>query len=126
MICGDLPGGMDKLEDVRCVMDKKGFVIGIMVVMLLYSASAVASTGAPSAYNGADALQTVENIIYGPWGMLIGIVLFIAAIFSWLKFGAGTGVVVALFAVVIFLVPAIISGAQQFGATHAGYSQQTG
>ena len=107
-------------------MNKKVFAIFTMMATLFYSLGAVAATTTPTGYTGADALQTVENIIYGPWGLLIGIVLFIAAIMAWLKFGAGTGVVVAAFAVLIFVVPAIISQAQQWGASHAGYTQSNG
>jgi hypothetical protein len=107
-------------------MNKKFFAALAVFTMLFYSVGAMAATTTPTGYTGSDALQTVENIIYGPWGLLIGIVLFFAAIMAWLKFGAGTGVVVAAFAVLIFVVPALISQAQQWGASHAGYTQNNG
>lgn len=106
---------------------KLNSIVTAFMIMMLYSASALAATtNTVSPYSGADALRTLENIIYGPWGVLIGIVLFIAAILSWLKFGAGTGIVVMFFAVLIFVVPALIEGAQQWGASHAGYTQSSG
>jgi len=106
-------------------MKVKSLLYAICTFLLFFSATAVASTASVTGYSGSDALQTVMGIIYGPWGLLIGLVLFVAAIFAWLRLGAGAGITVAVFSIIIFIAPAVIAKAQQWGASHAGYTQNT-
>ena len=105
-------------------------LIVIMIMgMMAISAPAFAGTSTTTvvgSYSGQNAISTMEGILYGGWGLVIGIVMFFIAIGMFLKFGLGAAITTAIIGVVIFVVPALVHDAQQYGASKSGYTQTTG
>ncbi|WP_081577098.1 hypothetical protein [Acidithiobacillus thiooxidans] len=100
-----------------------------LIASIIFCSPALASTttaNTVTGYSGNDAVSTIEGILYGGWGLLIGIVIFAVAIGMFLKLGLGAALVTMVLGVIIFLIPPIIQHAQEWGASKAGYTQTTG
>lgn len=102
-----------------------------LITMLAMSSPAMATTTTTAAntvtgFSGNNAVSMIEGILYGGWGLVIGIVIFLVAIAMFLKLGLGAALVTMALGVLIFLVPALIEHAQTYGASKSGYTQTTG
>lgn len=110
-------------------MNRAVLIVIMIMGMMAISTPAFAGTSTTTIvgnYSGQNAISTAEGILYGGWGLVIGIVMFFVAIGMFLKFGLGAAITTAIIGVVIFVVPAIVHDAQQYGATKSGYTQTTG
>lgn len=112
-------------------MNRAALIVILIMGMMVLSSPAFAGTSTATTtivgnYSGQNAISTAEGILYGGWGLVIGIVMFFVAIGMFLKFGLGAAITTAIIGVVIFVVPAIVHDAQQYGATKSGYTQTTG
>lgn len=99
-----------------------------LIASIIFCSPALASTTATNTvtgYSGSDAVSTIEGILYGGWGLVIGIIIFATAIGMFLKLGLGAALVVMALGVIIFLIPPIIEHAQEWGASQAGYTKTT-
>ncbi|PKY09760.1 hypothetical protein B1757_13245 [Acidithiobacillus marinus] len=106
-------------------------VVMSLITMFVMSSPAMAATTTTAAntvtgFSGSNAVSMIEGILYGGWGLLIGIVIFLVAIGMFIKLGLGAALVTMALGVLIFLVPAIIKHAQTYGASKSGYTQTTG
>jgi len=101
-------------------------ILGMMIASTPAFAGTTSATTIVGNYSGQNAVSTAEGILYGGWGLVIGIVMFMVAIGMFLKFGLGAAITTALIGVIIFVVPAIVHDAQQYGASKSGYTQTTG
>ena len=104
-------------------------VVIMIMGMMAVSAPAFAGTSTTTvvgSYSGQNAISTLEGILYGGWGLVIGIVIFAIAIVMFLKLGLGAAITTAVIGVIIFIVPALVHDAQQYGASKSGYTQTTG
>ncbi|MEB8488132.1 MULTISPECIES: hypothetical protein [Acidithiobacillus] len=110
-------------------MNRAVLIVIMIMGMMAISTPAFAGTSTTTIvgnYSGQNAISTLEGILYGGWGLVIGIVMFFVAIGMFLKFGLGAAITTAIIGVVIFVVPALVHDAQQYGASKSGYTQTTG
>lgn len=93
---------------------KIAFSFLFVVVML--------TAGAEHAYAadaGTGLAQGFRNLFYGSWGFVIGVIIFAAAVYAWLRVGVGAALLIAVVGVVFFLIPSIVDTAQSYGRSQS-------
>ena len=75
---------------------------------------AIVTIAAPAhaALDGPTLLTNLKQLIFGPWGLVIGIIVCFIAIGGIPKWGIGWGIGMAMCAVVFFCVPGIMGVVQ--------------
>lgn len=82
---------------------------------LVVAAIMIVMTIEPSYALGDTMYAAMTNVMFGPWGMVIGIVILFGAIFTFFRFGMGATLLVIAVAFFFFLIPAIIHQFSLYG-----------
>jgi type IV secretory pathway VirB2 component (pilin) len=95
------------------VLATLGVVFLLLLLVQADPAMAQATTG--SADEGATFLLKIKNLLYGPAGLIVAILLLGWGIYEWFNQGFKTAVGIFALVIVFFVIPAIGKWAQMFG-----------
>jgi hypothetical protein len=97
-------------------------VLAAVMLFLPHDAWAQASTttaDTTSTGTGDTLYANFKTCLFSGWGMLFAGVVIVAGIYIWVKRGIGEGMTIMIGGFAMFLIPALILGAKNFGQTLA-------
>lgn len=90
-------------------------VVFLLVLLVQAEPAFAEATAGATADEGATFLLKIKNLLYGPAGLVIAILLLGWGIYEWFNQGFKTAVGIFALVIVFFVIPAIGKWAQMFG-----------